>query len=103
MSRVADRATKPGSLDAFTHAVDLMGAEIVHHHNVARPQLGTEHGFQIGEEDFAIGGRLDGHGGEHAVVVHRAQDGEHFPVPARYGIVDPFSARRPCIGAGHLR
>jgi hypothetical protein len=36
-------------------------------------------------------------------VVHRAQDGQHFPVAARHGIVDASSSRSTGMGTGYLR
>ena len=92
----------PASLDTLAHAVDLVSAEIVHHEHMTGAQFWAEHVVEISEEHLAICGRLDGHGGEHAGVVHRAQDGQHFPVAARHGIVDAMSSRSTGIGAGHL-
>jgi hypothetical protein len=99
--QVEQRCT--ASLDPVAYALDLVGAEVVHDYHVARPQLRAKHVVQVSQEDLAVGGGFDGHRGQHAVVVHRTQDGQHLPVAARHGIVDPFAARRPCIDAGHLR
>ncbi len=80
-----------------------MRAEVVHHDYMAGAQLRTQHLVEIAEEEFSIGGRFDGQGSQHAVVIHRAQDGEHLPVAARHGVMDAVAAPGPCPGPGHLR
>jgi hypothetical protein len=57
---------------------------------------------EVGEEDLGVGGRLDGHGGDHAADAHRAQDGEYLPVAFRRGFMDPDAARRSRVAACHL-
>ena len=44
------------------------------------PQLWTQHLVEIGEEDLAIGGRLDRHRSQDAGVVESAVDHKYLPV-----------------------
>ena len=80
-----------------------MGAEIVHDQHIAWPEFGTENLVQEGKEDLTIRGCLDGHRGQHALVVHRAQDRDDLPVPTRHGIDDALSTKASAIEPGHLR
>ncbi len=70
----------PAGLDPLAYAVDLVGAEIVHDEDMAGPQLRAQHLVEIGEEDLTVCSRLDGHGSQHAAVVHGPQDGDDLPV-----------------------
>ena len=91
-----------GVLDALAHAGNLMAAEVLHHDDMAGAQRGAQHLFQVGQEDLAVGGGLDGHDGQHAGVVESAQYGQHLPVPAGHGVVDTLPARGWRIQPGHL-
>ena len=62
-------------LDALLDSVDLVRTQVVHHHHVARTQLRTQAMIQIGEENIAIGGLLDGHRSDHAARAESAQNG----------------------------
>ena len=92
----------PARLDPLAYAVDLVGAEVVHDDDMTWPQLGAQHLIEVGEEDFTVGGRLDGHGGQHAAVVHRTQDGDDLPVTAGNVRVDAPTTRSACRGTRHL-
>ena len=54
------------------------------------------------QEDLGVGGRLDGHGGDHAAETHRAQDGEDLPVAFGDRFGNANASGRSCITARHL-
>ena len=89
-------------LDPFAYAFHFVGAEVVHHHDMARPQFWAEHLIEVRQEDFAIGGCLDGHGGQHAAVVHRAQDGDDLPVASGHGGVHAPATPGTGVDTRHL-
>src|SRR5665811_2509617 len=49
-----------------------------------------------------FGGRLDGHGGDHAAGAHRPQDGEDFPVARRRALADARPSQTTGIAPCHL-
>jgi len=59
--------------DEFFHAINLMRGEVVHNHDLTGFQLWAEHVFQISEEDVAIGGGFQRHGGDPTVYVDGAE------------------------------
>ena len=48
--------------------------------------------IQIGEEDIAVGGLLNGHCGDHAAGAERTQNGQYFPAAVGCAFVDSASA-----------
>ncbi len=88
---------RPARLDALAHAIDLVCAEIVHDDHVTGAQLGAQHMIEVDEKDLSVGGRFDGHGGQHAGVVHRAQHGQSRPVSARHRCVHALPVPAPGI------
>ena len=61
--------------DPFVRAGNLVRTEVVHDHRVPGLRLWTEDMVEVCEEDLGIGGRLVGHGGDHAAYAHCAQSG----------------------------
>ena len=88
-------------LKPFSHPGYLVRAEIIHDHNVARTQLRAEHLVEVGEEDVGIGGRLDGHGCDHAAEAHGPKNGQDLPVTAGRGFVDALAFSRTAIESRH--
>lgn len=78
-----------------------MGAEVVHHDDIAVSQSRTEHAVEIGEEDVGVRGSLDGHGGDHAAETHRAQDGQHLPVALGRAFVQPLATEAASEASRH--
>ena len=62
-----------------------------------------QHLFHKGEKDIAVGGRLDGHAGEHACGGQRGQHRQRAPVAGGNRFRNPFRSRRPTIAARHFR
>src|SRR5450631_3765790 len=80
-------------MDAFTYPLNLVAAEIIHHHHISRFKRRTEYIVEIGKEYLPVGGGLDGHGGDHSLQTHRAQNGEYFPVALWRGLVNAAAAQ----------
>ena len=93
----------PAGLDAFTYAVDLVCAEVVHDDHMTGTQLRAQHLVEEGQENVAVCGGLDGHGCEHAGVVHGAKDREDLPVAAGNPVADATAFRSTAVESRHLR
>src|ERR1035437_8045662 len=91
------------SLDQLLDPGHLVGAEVVHYDYIAGPQLRTQHLFEIGQKDVAIGGLLDGHGRQQAAEAQGAEDGEDLPMASRSGFMHAPPAAGAGITACHLR
>src|ERR1700679_393113 len=88
--------------DSLAYAGDLVRAEVVHDHHIARSQCWTENVVEVSEEYLGVGCRLDGHRGDHAAQAHRTQDGKDLPAALGRGLMHPHSARRSGVAPGHL-
>ncbi len=91
------------SLDPFAYAVDLVRAQVVHNDHVAGTQLRAQYLVEEGQKHVAVGGGLDGHGGQHAGVVHGAEDGEYLSLPAGNPVADALSLPGTPVPSRHLR
>ncbi len=58
-------------LDQLAHLFELVRTEIVQHHHVAGFECRAQDLSDIGEEDIAVGGFLDGHGPLDSAEAHR--------------------------------
>ena len=81
----------------------LCAAQVVHDHDLARLQPGTQHLFQVSQKDISVGGRLHGHGRQQSLCAHRPQQRQRAPVAGRRSFPHPFPARRATVAPGHLR
>ena len=89
--------------DELTYAVHLMGGEIVHHDYVSGLQLRTQRLFEEGQEDIAIGSRLDHHAGHPSGSADGAQYGQCAPVAIGDTFADSLPTASSTIASGHLR
>ena len=89
--------------DALAHAIHFVAAQVVHHHYIAGSQLRAQAAIQIGQEDFPVGGGLDGHGGDHAACAECAENRQDLPATVRCTFVNPRAALATRIEPRHLR
>jgi hypothetical protein len=80
------------SLDRGAHALDLVGAKVVQHHDVARAQGRRQRLLDIGEEARAVDRAVEDAGRADAVVAQRGQEGRGLPVAMRHGSYQPLPA-----------
>ena len=70
---------------------------------MACAQLWAQNLVEEGQEHVAVGGGLDGHGGEHAGMVHGAEDRKDLPVPAGNPVADALAFPSTAVKPRHLR
>lgn len=103
--RVSRKVVQSGSsfFDELAYAVHFVGREIVHHDYVSGLQLRTQHLFEEGQEDIAIGSRFDRHGGHPSGSADGSQYGQCAPVAAGDTFADSLPAASSTLASGHLR
>ncbi len=79
-----------------------MAGQVVHDHDVARPELGDEHLTDIGVEGVAIDRSIEHHGRDQAGAAQARDEGGGLPVPERHARAQPFSAPATTVAAGHV-
>jgi hypothetical protein len=92
----------PRLLDQPAGSCVLMGREVVHDHDVARPQSGAQDLADVGLENFRVRGALDGHAGSGAVQTDRTDHGGGVPVAVGSAGVDTLSARSATAQTGQV-
>ena len=76
---------RPGGLDRLSDAMNLVRGQIVHDHDVARPQLGSERLFDIGEKGLTVHRAVEDHGSSDAVGTQPGGEGGGFPMAMGHG------------------
>src|ERR1700733_9163263 len=76
---------RPGGLDRLSGAMNLVRGQIVHDHDVARPQLGSERLFDIGEKGLTVHRAVEDHGSSDAVGTQPGGEGGGFPMAMGHG------------------
>ncbi len=79
-----------------------MGAEVVHHHHVARGQGRHQELLDIGKEALAVDRPVDHARRGDAIVAQGRQEGQRLPLAARYLGHQPATARRPAMAPRHV-
>ena len=79
-----------------------MTGEVVHHHDVARGQEGSELLLDPGAEDLACHGPIDDQGSHQSGGAQSGQEGGGHPVAVRDCFDDPLMGRSPAVEAGHV-
>ena len=98
---------RAGGLDGFAHAESLVGGEIVHDHDVARGERGSEDLLDVGEERRPVHRAVEHHRRDHAGAAKPGREGRGLPVAVRHGGPAARAAagataqsRHLCRGAG---
>jgi hypothetical protein len=92
-----------GFLDQFSDTVHFVRSQVVHHDQLAGFQLRTKNVFQIGSEDIAIGGRLNGQDGHPTGNADRSQYGQGAPVASGNSFVNASAVECAAIASCHFR
>lgn len=79
-----------------------MGAQIVHHDNVARVEGRDENLLDVSEESIAVHRAVDDAWGGERVCAQPRDKGRGFPVAMRDFTDQPFAARRPAAQSYHV-
>jgi hypothetical protein len=90
-------------LNQLAYPRHLMRRQVVHHHDVARLELGAQNLFHIRAKDLAVDGRGDRHHRFDTAQAHGPQRGQDFPVTLRGGFVNPLAPWRTAPLPRHLR
>jgi hypothetical protein len=91
-----------GRLDQGANLRPLVAREVVHDHDVARPELGNEDVLDIGLEGVAVDRPREHEGCDHAAQAQRGDDGRGFPVAVRHTDAQALAAPGTAMGAGHV-
>jgi hypothetical protein len=89
-------------LERLSDAMDLVGGQIVHDHDVAWPQLGNERLFDIGEKALAVHRAVEDHRRSNPVMTQPDGGGGCFPMAVGHGSAASLAPGRTTVEAGHL-
>jgi len=92
-----------GLFNELAYAVYLVGAQIIHDHQLAGFQLRTEDVSEISQEDIAISGRLNGHSGHPSGNADGPQQCQCPPATGRNSLLDARAMQRAAVATGHFR
>lgn len=88
--------------NCFGDGCALVTTEMVDHHNLARPESGSEALFGVGCEDLGVDGTVDHHGCEHLVSSYGGDQGRGLPAAVRNFGDEPLAARAAAMGPCHV-
>lgn len=89
--------------DRLADAGDLVGGQVVEHHDVAPLERGAQDIADVDAEGIAIHRAIEHPRRGHAAQPQSGDEGHGFPVPERHAVVTPLADRRPAIQPCHLR
>ena len=92
----------PGLVDSFGHTIHLMGAQVVHDHDLIGQQLRTQNLIEVGEKDVTIGRRFNGHGGNPTGSTDGTQYRHRSPVARRNALLKSGTAHRTPVALRHF-
>lgn len=84
------------------HRLALVRTEIVHQHDVARPERRQQELPHIDEEAWAIDRGVEHARGIDAVMTRRSDEGHGLPVSVRHLGAQPLTVRRTAMEPGHV-
>ena len=97
-----NRRRAPAALIAFRTAFPFVGSQIVEDDDVVALEGRDEELLDVGEKPLAVDRAVEHAGRVDAIVAQRGQEGRGLPVAVRDLGDEPFSARRPAVGPGHV-
>lgn len=98
--QVTERSS--GLFDEFSDTIHFVSSQIVHDNLLARFQLWAKNLFQIGQEDIAIGGRLNRHYSHPAGNADGSQDSQCAPVAGGNSLFDACAVECAAIAPRHF-
>ena len=93
---------RASGLGRLSDAMDLVGGQIVHDHDVAGAQLGNERLLDIGAKGLAVQRAVEDHGRSEAVVTQPGGEGGGFPMAMRHGSAASLASGRTTVKARHF-
>ena len=87
---------------AWPNGLAFVAAQIVHHHQLVRPERGNEHFLDVGAEAFAVDRTVDEPRRLDAVVAKRGDEGHGFPMAVGNFGDEPLAAPRPASQRLHV-
>jgi hypothetical protein len=105
IGRIGRQIAESGAslFDEFAYTVHLVGAQIIHDHQLAGFQLRTKDMSEISQEDIAIGGRLNRHSGYPSGNTDGSQQCQGPPATGRNSLLDACAMQRAAVAPGHFR
>jgi len=89
-------------LDRLADGGALVGAEIVHHHDVAGRERGEQDFGDVGEKPFAVHRAVQRHRRGQPIDAQTGGEGRHLPVAVRDLALEPLAARAASARARHV-
>ena len=77
--------------DEFSDTISLVGAEVIHNHDLSPPQARGEHLFEVSLEHFAVSGTLHCKSWPHTLHAHAGEQGGVLPSVAGHRAVRSLS------------
>jgi hypothetical protein len=87
---------------AWPNGLAFVAVQIVHHHQLVRPERGNEHFLDVGAEAFAVDRTVDEPRRLDAVVAKRGDEGHGFPMAVGNFGDEPLAAPRPASQRLHV-
>jgi hypothetical protein len=78
-----------------------MRSQVVEHHDLTRPQSGTQYPLHKVEKDWTIGRALHGESRPNPLPVQRRQHGQTLAIVLRSRADHALAARGACVKPGH--
>ena len=88
--------------DKLARGLAFMASEVVGDDDIAGGQGRQEAILHPGGEGIAVDRAIQDEGGDNPVVAQPGEEGQGFPVPVRHKGREPFAARAPATGSGHV-
>ena len=98
--QVEDRGA--GFRDRLAHTIDLVGREVVEHHDVAGFEAWRQELLDVGAERQTCHRPVEDQGRDHAVLAQPGDEGRGLPVPVRHGADQTGAERTAPVAPRHV-